>query len=399
MKFSIGDIKKGHQIIRLLKGGAHAETYFTKFLPNNQVRVIKYTNDPILFNYLVNEKEIFKLVSHDPNTTTIYGFYYSEDSPEGFISMESMETDLNEAKDSLNLLQRLEVIRYSLKGLDNLHETYDSKRKRYAHRDIKPSNILLNLTPFFEAKITDFGLATPFPKTTYYEAGTEHYIAPEIKSGLTTDHRCDIFSISVVMKELLQKWEREPLKLLWQIAEKGTQINPQDRFSKCREMVYDLEKTVELPEIKKYLVEKIKPLQISDKDIKFFLKARKQLRKGKIKKGMEEFMENKGWFYPFYIELGINRFKKQQFEEALSLIEKAYHSNFIPQNLKSNLNLLMISLHEQSGTEPKDNPFYDKQEMLFNKKITPKTLEDEIEKALKQIPKQNERSLEKFRIH
>src|SRR5204863_2321046 len=72
------------------------------------------------------------------------------------------------------------------------------------HRDIKPSNILL--TRDGTVKVADFGLAKSLriPGTeSHMIAGTSHYLSPEQGMGMTLDIRSDIYSLGVVLYELL----------------------------------------------------------------------------------------------------------------------------------------------------------------------------------------------------
>ncbi len=105
------------------------------------------------------------------------------------------------------------------------------------HRDIKPSNILI--APGNVAKISDFGLAhLPMSDLTRTGTviGTPRYMSPEQAQGQTLDFRTDIFSLGVVLFEMLAgqtPFERPPCKdhvLLTRIvtepALKPSQLNP-----------------------------------------------------------------------------------------------------------------------------------------------------------------------------
>lgn len=106
------------------------------------------------------------------------------------------------------------------------------------HRDIKPSNILI--APGNVAKIGDFGLAhLPMSELTRTRTviGTPRYMSPEQARGQVVDYRTDIFSLGVVLFEMLTgqtPFERPPCKdhvlldrIVREPAFKPSQLNPQ----------------------------------------------------------------------------------------------------------------------------------------------------------------------------
>lgn len=100
---------------------------------------------------------------------------------------------------ALNPSEAVRLISGICNGLAHAHEN------RILHRDIKPSNILLDLNA--EPKIGDFGLARPIERKIQEGEqifGTPHYTAPEVVDRPhSVDHRADIFSVGVMLHELL----------------------------------------------------------------------------------------------------------------------------------------------------------------------------------------------------
>lgn len=96
----------------------------------------------------------------------------------------------------------LPLIRSIAEGIRAAH------REGVIHRDLKPSNILLPRNPSrgFGAKVVDFGLAritdTPRITTELQVIGTPKYLSPEQAIGRQFDHRCDIYSLGVIMYEM-----------------------------------------------------------------------------------------------------------------------------------------------------------------------------------------------------
>ena len=159
------------------------------------------------------EAETAGMLSH-PNIVTIYDA--GEDHDLSYIAMEFLEgVDLKDfaAKDKLlPMRQVIGIIADVADALGYAHE------KGVVHRDIKPANIMLLQTGV--AKVTDFGIAraTASSKTkTGVVKGTPFYMSPEQIMGKKVDGRSDIFSLGVVLYELLtgtQPFKAEDLTAL-----------------------------------------------------------------------------------------------------------------------------------------------------------------------------------------
>jgi CHASE2 domain-containing sensor protein/tRNA A-37 threonylcarbamoyl transferase component Bud32 len=146
------------------------------------------------------EAESAGLLAH-PNIVTIYDA--GEEHDLAFIAMELLKgNDLEEYTKKGSLLpirDTLDIVAQVADALDYAHS------KGIIHRDIKPANIM-RLSETHEIKVTDFGIAriASSSKTkTGVIMGTPSYMSPEQVAGKRVDGRSDIFSLGVVLFEML----------------------------------------------------------------------------------------------------------------------------------------------------------------------------------------------------
>jgi tetratricopeptide (TPR) repeat protein len=155
--------------------------------------------------------------------------------------MECWGDDLRETiKVKPDIKITLEIIRQVLEGLAELH------KHKLTHRDIKPENIFLKGA---QVKIGDYGLVKSQRFITQLTtiAGTRDYMAPEVFSG-NYDHRCDIYSTGVVLRELLTG-EQPPFKndrptdiknTLWNIVIQATDSKPEKRYQNTNDFINEI---------------------------------------------------------------------------------------------------------------------------------------------------------------
>ncbi|MGH7259459.1 MAG: CHASE2 domain-containing serine/threonine-protein kinase [Nitrospiraceae bacterium] len=145
------------------------------------------------------EAESAGKLSH-PNIVTIYDA--GEEQDLAYFAMEVLDgVDLKDLCKKRNLLpvkRTVEIVTKVAEALDYAHS------QSVVHRDIKPANIMV--MPDGAVKVTDFGIArvTTSAKTqTGIVLGTPSYMSPEQLSGVRVDGRSDIFSLGVVLFEML----------------------------------------------------------------------------------------------------------------------------------------------------------------------------------------------------
>ncbi len=133
-----------------------------------------------------------------PNICTIHGV--EEHDEKAFIVMEFVEgKTLKDIKDGVTLKQAIDIGLQLADGLAAAHE------KGIVHRDIKPENIMIRKDG--RVQVMDFGLAKLKGASRLTKegstVGTAGYMSPEQVQGQETDHRTDIFSLGVVLYELI----------------------------------------------------------------------------------------------------------------------------------------------------------------------------------------------------
>lgn len=232
---------------------------------------LDFVNDPTemeeLKQRLHREAQAAGKLSH-PNIVTIYDV--GSEGHLQYIAMEYLEgvtlEDLIKKKTKFNYRIIAQMILQICAALDYAHDL------GIVHRDIKPANIMV--LSDYRVKVMDYGIARVDSNSmtkTGIAMGTPNYISPEQLKGLSIDRRADLFSLGVVMYEMLlgrrpfkgenitsliySIMNHEPEKpsdvnpqiplLFDHIIAKALQKNPGDRYQKASEVANSLKDFVE----------------------------------------------------------------------------------------------------------------------------------------------------------
>jgi len=168
-------------------------TVALKFLPS------ELTHIPEVHERFMREAQAAGALDH-PNICTVYEFDQADET--SFISMAYIEGQSLKKKIESGPLELEEALNMAMQVAEGLQEAH---KKGVVHRDIKSANIMV--TDRGQAKIMDFGLARTAERTLITKEGTTMgtvaYMSPEQARGDTLDQRTDIWSLGVVLYELL----------------------------------------------------------------------------------------------------------------------------------------------------------------------------------------------------
>ncbi len=219
-------------------------------------------SDPELMRRFRQEAKAAGILSH-PGIVTVYDA--GEDRGVFYIAMELIEGETLQRRvqrGPVSLEETIGILRQVGAALDHAHQHH------IVHRDVKPANIIIAGR---QAKVMDFGVAKMTASTlstTGQVFGTPSYISPEVIKATGADGRSDIFSLGVVLYEMLTgakpftgdnittiiyKIVGEQPELpaainpqldpgLNQVVLKALAKSPNDRYQTCAELMADLER-------------------------------------------------------------------------------------------------------------------------------------------------------------
>ena len=193
-----------YEILEVIGVGGMAVVYKARCHRLNRLVAIKilkddYCQDEEFRSRFHAEGRAVAMVSH-PNIVSVYDVSSSQDAD--FIVMELIDgISLKQYMEKKGILNWKETLHFAMqigKALEHAHS------RGIVHRDIKPHNIMVLKNG--SVKVADFGIARVMSEShtlTREALGSVHYISPEQAKGGRVDDRSDIYSLGVVMYEMI----------------------------------------------------------------------------------------------------------------------------------------------------------------------------------------------------
>lgn len=199
---------EGYKILRREGAGGMGEVYLAEDVTLGRKVAIKMISREFAVDTdsrarFTREARAMAKVEH-PHIVRIYSFGTVDQSD--YLVMEFVDGEV--LADKIHRLGRLEVpetLRYTRQIIEALKAAWEST---IVHRDMKPTNVLVDRRD--QVRVVDFGLAKPLALSTDktlttdgHILGTPHYVSPEQAKGETIDFRSDIYSVGIMVYEML----------------------------------------------------------------------------------------------------------------------------------------------------------------------------------------------------
>ena len=313
-------INDRYEVRKLIGEGGMANVYlgFDTILERDvAIKVLRgdLADDEKFVRRFRREAQSASLLNH-PNIVQIYDV--GEDDGNFYIVMEYIKgqtlKQLIKKRGNLSVPEVVDIMSQLTDGLAHAHDSY------IIHRDIKPQNIMILDDGM--VKITDFGIAMAINASDLTQTnsvmGSVHYLPPEQASGKGSTIKSDIYSLGIMMYEMLagvmpfrgetaveiaMKHLKNPMPSIMKVNNtvpqsieniilKATAKNPKNRYANVRELYDDL-KTCQDKSRKneKRITFKYPENEFDDENTKIVAPVKEEIKEEKVKK--EEILEVK----------------------------------------------------------------------------------------------------------
>lgn len=258
-----------YEVLEKIGDGGMAFVYKAKCRILNRIVAVKvlrpeFVDDEVFISKFKNEALAAGSLTH-PNIVNIYDV--GQDENVHYIVMEYVDgcnlKDLIKKEGIMDPYRALDIVKQIAMALSQAH------KKDIIHRDIKPHNILISEDGL--AKVADFGIAKATTSSTITNMGSVigsvHYFSPEQARGGYIDNRSDLYSLGIVLYEMLvgkvpfrgdtpvnialkhiseevsfsKEMEEKIPREIRMLVYKLTQKTQGDRYSNSEELIRDIE--------------------------------------------------------------------------------------------------------------------------------------------------------------
>lgn len=260
---TVGEIIDGkYEVLTIIGKGGMSQVFLARDRRLNKQWAVKEIqkratdrNNEVVVQSAIAEANMIKQLDH-PSIVRIVDIIETDEVIyiiEDFIEGETLESLLND-----NGAQPQELVIEWAKQICAALEYLHTRKPPIIYRDMKPANVMLK--PDGNIKIIDFGIAREYKEQSMADTvslGTRGYAAPEQFGGRgQTDPRTDVYCLGVTMYHLvtghspcdppyeiypIRQWNPALDPGLEAIILKCTQLNPEDRYQSCAELLYALQ--------------------------------------------------------------------------------------------------------------------------------------------------------------
>ncbi|MDX8045008.1 Stk1 family PASTA domain-containing Ser/Thr kinase [Gracilibacillus sp. S3-1-1] len=198
-------LNERYEIIKSIGGGGMANVYLgNDTILNRQVAIkvlrLEYANDEEFITRFHREAQAATSLSH-PNIVSIYDV--GEEEQIYYMVMEYVDgmtlKQYIQLHAPIEVEEVIEIMTQITSAISHAHDN------GLIHRDIKPQNILIDT--YGQVKVTDFGIAVALSATALTQTnsvlGSVHYLSPEQARGGKANRKSDIYSLGIVLFEML----------------------------------------------------------------------------------------------------------------------------------------------------------------------------------------------------